>query len=324
MKLFDYSDFYAAFATHGFVTFVEDFRKLLEVATARPDGNFSGWQESFNQLPELKADLIDLSLPAVKIGAAEAIDGETRKKLKKHLLEMSPWRKGPFEVFGVYIDAEWRSDMKWARVEPHLAPLAGRRILDVGCGNGYYLLRMLGCGAAFVLGIDPSLLFLTQFAAMKKYAGNLQAFMLPVGIEVMPETQSFDTVFSMGVFYHRRSPFDFLRQLKMQLRPGGELVLETLVVEGDAETVLVPEDRYARMRNVWFLPSVRALEKWLLKAGFVDVRTVDECKTTIEEQRSSEWMKSESFRESLHPEHCGLTIEGLPSPLRAVLIGKRP
>ncbi|PMC22346.1 tRNA 5-methoxyuridine(34)/uridine 5-oxyacetic acid(34) synthase CmoB, partial [Klebsiella aerogenes] len=44
----------------------------------------------------------------------------------------------------------------------------------------------------------------------------------------------------MGVLYHRRSPLDHLWQLKDQLAPGGELVLETLVIEGDENTVLVP------------------------------------------------------------------------------------
>ena len=45
----------------------------------------------------------------------------------------------------------------------------------------------------------------------------------------------------MGVLYHRASPFDCLLQLKNQLTKGGELILETLVVDGDENTVLVPK-----------------------------------------------------------------------------------
>lgn len=64
----------------------------------------------------------------------------------------------------------------------------------------------------------------------------------------------------MGVLYHRRSPLEHLWQLKDQLVQDGELVLETLVVEGDENTVLVPGDRYAQMRNVYFIPSALALK----------------------------------------------------------------
>ncbi|MNF68185.1 tRNA (mo5U34)-methyltransferase [compost metagenome] len=96
------------------------------------------------------------------------------------------------------------------------------------------------------------------------------------------------------------------------------------MVDGDVNTVLVPEDRYAQMRNVWFLPSVAALELWLRRAGFVDVRCVDVSVTSIEEQRSTEWMKFQSLPEFLDPQDPGRTVEGLPAPMRAVLVARKP
>ena len=77
----------------------------------------------------------------------------------------------------------------------------------------------------------------------------------------------FDTVFSMGVLYHRRSPFHHLAELKNCLKPDGELVLETLVIDGKRGEVLVPERRYSKMHNVWFLPSCLTLESWLKRSG---------------------------------------------------------
>ncbi|EYH95419.1 tRNA mo(5)U34 methyltransferase, partial [Salmonella enterica subsp. enterica serovar Heidelberg str. N4541] len=172
-----------------------------------------------------------------------------------------PWRKGPFSLYGVDIDTEWRSDWKWDRVLPHLSDLTGRTILDVGCGSGYHLWRMIGAGAHLAVGIDPTQLFLCQFEAVRKLLGNDQrAHLLPLGIEQLPALKAFDTVFSMGVLYHRRSPLEHLWQLKDQLVNEGELVLETLVVDGDENTVLVPGDRYAQMRNVYFIPSAPALK----------------------------------------------------------------
>ena len=236
---------------------------------------------------------------------------------------LSPWRKGPFDLFGVHVDTEWRSDWKWSRVAPHL-DLRGKRVLDVGCGNGYYQWRMLGAGADSVIGIDPNWLFFCQFQAVQRYLPDLPAWHLPFALEDLPAAlEGFDTVFSMGVFYHRRSPIEHLLALKDCLLKGGELVLETLVIEGDENQVLVPEDRYAQMRNVWFLPSVPALERWLRRAGFRDVRCVDVSTTSVEEQRSTEWMRYQSLSDFLDPADHSRTIEGLPAPRRAVLVARK-
>jgi tRNA (mo5U34)-methyltransferase len=210
---------------------------------------------------------------------------------------------------------------------PHISPLDDRLVLDVGCGNGYHCWRMAEAGARRVVGIDPTALFLAQFLAVRRLMQPMAArlvervWMLPLGIEAMPSALGrFDTVFSMGVLYHRRSPIDHLLELRGALRPGGQLVLETLVVDGDASRTLVPEGRYAKMRNVWFIPSTAMLENWLRRCGYRDIRTVDVTPTTIAEQRSTEWMTFESLADFLDPADTRLTIEGHPAPQRAVLV----
>ncbi len=154
--------------------------------------------------------------------------------------------------------------------------------------------------------------------------GNDKVHLLPLGIEQLPELQAFDTVFSMGVLYHRRSPLDHLIQLKNPLVSGGELILETLVIEGDENSVLVPFDRYAQMRNVYFFPSALALKAWLEKVGFVDVKIVDENVTTLGEQRSTEWMTHNSLPDYIDPNDPTKTVEGYPAPRRAILVAKNP
>ena len=188
----------------------------------------------------------------------QGADPAVIEQLRSALQGLHPWRKGPFELFGVHIDTEWRSDWKWDRLAHAIDDLAGRRVLDVGCGNGYHCWRMQGAGAAEVIGIDPTPLFVLQYWALRRYLrGTRCGCYRWESSSCRPELQAFDSVFSMGVFYHRRSPFDHLLELRDCLRPGGQLVLETLVIEGGPGTGLVPEGRYASMGNVWFLPGLR-------------------------------------------------------------------
>ena len=254
------------------------------------------------------------------------MDKGRRLALQATLMGLHPWRKGPFNLFGMHLNTEWRSDWKWDRVLPHLDSLENRLVLDVGCGNGYHCWRMLGAGAQRVVGIDPSVKFVFQFQAIKNFAGrDLPVDVLPLGIEHMPERlAAFDTVFSMGILYHRHSPMTHLRELKELLRPGGQLVLETLVIEGPEGMVLVPEGRYAKMPNVWFLPSPDTLISWMRKNGFKNPRMVDINTTSIQEQRSTDWMTFESLEDFLDPEDHSKTIEGHPAPVRAVFLAEAP
>lgn len=287
----------------------------------RPHGDLSRWLAALEALPAGPAECA-LDQDTLTIGGAGEQDEETVKQALQGLI---PWRKGPFAFFGVPVETEWRSDWKWQRVAPHLSPLAGRRILDVGCGSGYHCWRMAAAGASAVVGIDPTILFLVQYLAVRRFAPELPVWFLPLRMEELPaEGGQFDTVFSMGVLYHRRSPLDHLLELKGALCAGGELVLETLVVEGDERTVLMPEDRYAVMRNVFFLPSVAMLTRWLERCGFVDVRCVDESNTTVQEQRSTDWMRFQSLPDFLDPDDHRLTREGYPAPRRAVLVARKP
>ena len=283
-------------------------------------GDLPRWQAALAALPQITPSSIDLNRGCLRIGNPKDIDSSLQQQVEKLLRELHPWRKGPYEVFGIEIDTEWRSDWKWDRLAAHIQPLEGRRVLDVGCGNGYHCWRMYAAGAAQVIGIDPTPLFIMQFQAMKHFIGTAPVYVLPLGIDdVPPQLAAFDTVFSMGVLYHRRSPLDHILQLRDCLKPGGELVLETLVIEGDDHAVLIPEDRYARMGNVWFIPSVAMLKKWLRRCKLESIKLVDVTTTTLEEQRSTDWMTFQSLKDFLDAEDASKSIEGYPAPRRAIL-----
>ena len=321
--MIDFRPFYQQIATTNLSDWLETLPLQLKEWETQTHGDYAKWSKIVDFLPDLHADEIDLK-SAVKSDRTSPLSGGEKQRIIHHLKQLMPWRKGPYHLFGIHIDCEWRSDFKWDRVLPHLAPLQGRTILDVGCGSGYHMWRMVGEGAKMVVGIDPTELFLCQFEAVRKLLNNdRRANLIPLGIEQMQPLAAFDTVFSMGVLYHRKSPLDHLSQLKNQLVKGGELVLETLVVDGDVNTVLVPADRYAKMKNVYFIPSVAALINWLEKVGFTNVRCVDVATSTLEEQRKTDWLENESLIDFLDPNDHSKTIEGYQAPKRAVILANK-
>lgn len=244
---------------------------------------------------------------------------------KELLLELAPWRKGPFNVGGVNIDTEWRSELKWSRVKDAIAPLADRNVLDVGSGNGYYALQMKKAGASTVIGVDPTLLFVMQFLAVNRFEKQPGLFVLPIRLNELPlPAKNFDTTFSMGVLYHQRAPVDHLRELRQTLRPGGQLVLETIYLPGDGSYARTPVERYARMRNVWLLPTTSELVTWMRRTGYEDIEVIDRSVTTVDEQRSTQWMPYESLREALDPDDPKLTVEGWPAPHRVIITATSP
>jgi tRNA (mo5U34)-methyltransferase len=272
--------------------------------------------EAINTLPKGKTEF---DSPYIKITSSATSKDILVSALKK----LMPWRKGPFMFNNVILDSEWQGDMKWQRLINHIQPLEGRRVLDVGAGNGYFSLRMAMEGAEFVIGIEPFLLFNYQFRALKCLIElPLNISLLSLRLEEMTKAPLFDSVFSMGVLYHQKDHMSHLSDLRQMMTPKAELILETLIVEGEKDYKLIPEKRYAKMRNVYCLPSIDTLKSWLIEANFHNIRVVNVCKTTIQEQRRSSWIgeNTASLEDFLDPLDSSLTIEGYPAPTRAIII----
>ena len=283
------------------------------------NGNIPKWTIALNELEAMPKGEIELNEPYISINQ-NGVNSEILTNAFKKLL---PWRKGPFMFNNLKIESEWQGDLKWKRLQNHISPLKNRRVLDVGAGNGYFTLRMALEGAKKALGIEPFLLFNYQYAAIKSLVGNeINAMLLPIRLEEMPKSAIFDSVFSMGVLYHQKSHMEHLLKLKNMMAPGAELILETLVVEGPKGYSLIPEGRYAQMRNVHCLPSIDTLKSWLADANFNNIKVIDISKTSPKEQRRTEWIgdNAASLEDFLDPSDPSLTKEGYPAPTRVIII----
>lgn len=322
--MINYSSFFDYIATNNLGKHASYFNEKFKNAF-HENRDTTGWNSAIKNFPKIIPSSIDISQGTIKIGNSTNCTFEEKERLKELLMKLHPWRKGPYNLFGNFIDTEWRSDWKWDRLKKHISSLENKKVLDVGSGNGYHCWRMLGEGARTVVGIDPFMLSLFQFKAINHFIKSNSLWVLPLKMEEFPQqTKFFDTAFSMGVLYHRRSPFDHLYELRDAIHSKGELVLETLVIDGKCGEVLVPEGRYAQMRNVWFIPSTLTLESWLRKSGFKSIRLVDVTPTTNAEQRKTDWMTFDSLTDFLSPSDPSKTIEELPAPKRAIFIAEAP
>ncbi len=323
MKLLDREPLFAQLRNLGLDPWAQSLRRqCCERFDRSHHGSLPHWIDAWHRLPEVPGATLDAQPDAVAVGAPQL--SPDLDALRDTLMDFHPWRKGPFDLFGLKIDSEWRCDRKWNRLSGAI-DLRGKSVLDVGCGNGYYGWKMLQAGALWVLGCDPMLLYVMQFEVLRRYAsGPERHFVVPITDAELPaRIEMFDVAFSMGVLYHRTSPIDHLQTLCGSLRAGGQLVLETLVIESDREEVLVPQDRYAKMRNVWFIPSLPMLNRWLERTGFVNATVVDVAATTTEEQRRTDWMTFQSLADFLDPADPAQTLEGYPAPRRAVITARK-
>ena len=305
----------------GHDDFADSVRQVCARRLDQPtNGDLKRWIAALDQLPSKENCQLEYNDDSVRVVGTEA----DQASLRESLLKFHPWRKGPFDFLGLSIDTEWRSDWKWNRISGSI-DLNQKSVIDVGCGNGYYGWRMLSEGASIVMGLDPILRFLMQFEVFNRYAlPPRRNFVVPMIDTDLPERlAAFDVAFSAGVLYHRTSPIDHLRSLAGALVEGGKLVLETLIIEDDVPSVLVPEDRYAQMRNVWFLPSISMLQRWIRRTGFDQIELIDVTPTTTAEQRSTDWMTFQSLKDFLDPNDPLKTIEGYPAPVRATLVATR-
>ncbi len=285
---------------------------------------FLRYRKPYKNLAEYKATHLNCDTNIVTIGEPSEVTDLARESIENNLRAFMPWRKGPFSVFGVDIDAEWRSERKWQRVLPQLPDLTDKTIGDIGCNNGYYMFRMSAYNPRLILGFEPSIQHYYCFNSLNAMAGLTNLHIDLLGVEHISFFQeTFDVIFLMGIIYHRPSPIDVLRDIHLALRPGGTLILESQAIPGEDPIALFPEKTYAKVPGTYFVPTGKCLVNWMQRAGYEDVNLFDSHPMSSQEQRKTEWMIFESYSDFVSPEDSSLTAEGYPAPHRVFLSGKK-
>lgn len=278
---------------------------------------FLKYRDPFSSVHHLQAHHCDFTGDTVAIGTKEDISVRDRRLVEQVLRGFMPWRKGPFRIFDIDIDAEWRSQRKWNRILPELPDLKGKIVGDIGCNNGYYMFRMVPYQPRLVLGFEPYVQHFYTFRTLNTFARrkNLRTELLGIEhLHLFPDC--FDVLFCLGIIYHRRSPLDALDDIFKALKPGGTLIIESQAIAGEQSMALFPEKTYAKVPGTWFVPTASCLANWLIRCGFHNVKQFCMHPMSNQEQRKTDWMVFESYDDFIMPDNPSLTIEGYPAPWR--------
>ena len=309
----------------------EQYEKLQQTIQSKEKAlyslkSISSYVECVNNIAKvcIPAKHKNYTSSAVQIGDSNELTQKQKQDLDQALREFTPWRKGPFSIFGTYIDSEWQSNLKWDRIEPLLDNLSGQVVCDLGCGNGYYMFRLLSKNPRYVFGIDPTYKFKLCFELLQCYAQEDRLSFALLGYQdltLLPNC--FDVVLCMGIIYHHPDPLHILEMCRFALKPGGLLIVETLGNTYEESLALYPSGRYARMKNVYFIPSVTCLQNWLVRAKFEYVKKINVTTMGSQEQRRTEWADVPSFADFLDPQNPELTEEGYKIPQRVIFSARK-
>ncbi len=302
---------------------LDEFTRQLDEKYSFLQSNKKGvvrFRRLLDAVCHLRAEHLDFSGKVVEIGRKAEISTADHSLLYETLRALIPWRKGPFSIFDIEIDSEWRSNRKWQRVIKVLPDLNGRVIADIGAGNGYYMFRMAEYNPALVLGFEPYLQHYFTFSMLNGFAGCANLRMEALGVEsINLFPASFDIIFLMGIIYHRSAPIDMLRELKKALKPGGTIIVESQAIPGDDPVALFSAQRYAKVPGTYFVPTACCLINWLARTGFKDIELFFQHKMNSSEQRRTDWMVYESYADFIDAENPELTVEGYPAPIRVYI-----
>ncbi|WP_373355954.1 class I SAM-dependent methyltransferase [Pseudoroseicyclus sp. CXY001] len=112
-----------------------------------------------------------------------------------------------------------------------ISRFAGKRVLDLGFNEGYnsiFMAKYLGCQ---VDGIEAYPIAITRGRKIADFCGTRCRFMTDdANTFVAPET--YDLVLHCGILYHLPDVWSNVRNTCASLKPGGEVLLETMTYEG--------------------------------------------------------------------------------------------
>jgi tRNA (mo5U34)-methyltransferase len=285
--------------------------------------NVQPWYEQIQKLSQIEKTNLSIDYGDwFSVGKKEDLTSLEFDLITDAAKKLIPWRKGPFNIFGLEIDSEWQSNIKYNLIRPFF-DLKDKVVADIGCNNGYYMFRMLEDKPKKLVGFDPSPLTLHQFEFINHFVKSDIVYEM-LGVEHLEYyNHKFDFIFMLGVLYHRADPVGTLKSLARGLNSKGEILIDTFMIDGEEELCLTPNKRYSKIPNIYFIPTISALKNWCERAGFEDIEVIATTVTTSQEQRKTPWSFDQSLEDFLDENDKTKTVEGYPAPKRVYIKARK-
>ncbi len=135
--------------------------------------------------------------------------------------------------------------------------LSGRRVLDIGCSDGFFSFEAEKRGGE-VVAMDFVPESYTGFATARRILDSRVMYRMDNVYNLNPEDYgTFDVVFFMGVLYHLRKPLAALDSIRSVMKAGGELYVGTMLID---EYVQLPDGSVTTLEAL--NPVLRNVPLW--------------------------------------------------------------
>jgi tRNA (mo5U34)-methyltransferase len=182
----------------------------------------------------------------------------SREELRELFDSVKPWHH-LIDVHGVptKVEPAWGEYLDhpralWESVSQVLPDLSGKRVLDVGCNDGFFLFACRQLGAKEVVGIEASEHFFNHAVLVNSLLdpGGISVHQMSA-YDVGDEMGEFDVTLALGLIYHLKSPLLFLERV-------APITSSTIIVETAVRNSI--EDRESRERGVASAPAMEFIE----------------------------------------------------------------
>lgn len=162
-------------------------------------------------------------------------------------------------------------ESRWEKVKSALPDdMTGMSVLDAGCSDGYFSMKMAERGASLILAVDGAAAPIKRVNWVIEHFGlaNVESRVQMLDRTSARKLGKFDLVFAMAVFYHMRDP---ITGIEMLASLGDRLLLETIVVPDREDTYFKVKQPGGASGVPKLIPSTACLEMLMGWAGYDEI-----------------------------------------------------
>jgi tRNA (mo5U34)-methyltransferase len=203
-------------------------------------------------------------------------DGEHRDDRRRRVEELPIWIHTIDLGDGLVTPGVWPPESR-AGIAAALEQidLQGKKVLDIGCLDGFWSFEAERRGAAEVYATDLT----SQARPDREPYFRLAKELLGSRVQYFPDlsvfdvarlgVNDFDVVLYLGVYYHLRDPVLSFARLRQVMRDGAVLLVEGQAIDAtEAYARFFYREAFQADRSNWWVPTIPCLQEWIESSFF--------------------------------------------------------